>query len=1155
MTVDGTDVTTNPYTFNMPNHDVVVSATFEALPQGNVEWVLTAPSALVTGDEILIVDRTSKTAMSNHNGTGKAPSALGVTLSTDESKVTAGVADNIKWTVTNDEGTFKFAIPGQTTNYLYCTNANNGLRVGTNNANTFVITTSDEEENFGVDYLTATETAVPRYIGVYISQDWRSYDAINAANIKNTVTGFYKKVQSGAHTITVDNTIQHGTVETDELSGSQGDEITITVTPDAGYELTALDYNGTSITPTAGNAVSNYTFTMPDADVTIHATFSLISYTISIDNSSSGGSITTTPSGSATMGQEVTVNVTPSSGKKVSTVSYTVEGSSTAVDITPTNGAYKFEMPAANVTVTATFIDDNKLYILGMVNGNGIQPNQGVRMDYDGTKYTANIWVIGNSDNEMGIPGSWFAFTTVLANDNDNGGWNYVNANRYEPKPTNNQGTEVGDSYWWLANGNDCVNTNIELANRYWVNAFLIPAGLYTVEVTPGTTWKFSLTEIKDFTPAITPEGGEVVLGTTATASISENFNTFIASCNPVVQANGNTVNITPPVAKFFVNNELVNGTSKEIALDAIGETTVTAKCGLYVNGTDEYAAKTKSETYDVYQPYSATIASGFSGGTVSFSSTSTGSHYLSTLREGSIVRVYVTEETDFELESLTYTVGEGEAVDFIESYNNEYYSFVMPAGSVTINASFNYIGSATETTYMLVTSNNELEIGKKYLIVNENAGRALGVVDNSGNRGVHIEISNNTTTVSPGSDVSQFVLGSYKGVYTFKRGDKYLSNPSSTTVNQTGEMDENPNLSDNIDWSISISDNGNTATLQNGGTNRIHRYWGGSKYEFRAYEGTNGSSIQLYKEVTPATEATLAEIIALGENADGKKYKIKDSDGLLGVYKNGKSIWFKDEAQAVDYQDPLENTNYKYYTVVEQSLDINKSEKDFAQNNWIEVVFQSDEDNYTNAYVANLTGTYSWNNGNPNLTLTVDVDEEKDIIEEVPSTGSACELNPYIAANFTGSQSGTIQGVTSTYFFSKPKAQEYAQILWAVWDGSKFNMPTTNNAYGFTGSFTVSDELNGGVSLDGLQQGETYNFKAVIRKTASKAGYEVYPTDLNPNTIVTAIDGVEINGNVKSIKYVNVAGMVSDTPFQGVNIVVIEKTDGSKTTYKMIKK
>ena len=318
------------------------------------------------------------------------------------------------------------------------------------------------------------------------------------------------------------------------------------------------------------------------------------------------------------------------------------------------------------------------------------------------------------------------------------------------------------------------------------------------------------------------------------------------------------------------------------------------------------------------------------------------------------------------------------------------------------------------------------------------------------------------------------------------------------------------------------------------------------------------------YFETPLPTELTLAEIIALGDEADGKLYKISDTDGLLGVYKNGASVWFKDEEQAFDYQNPTA-ASYEYYTVVEKDLGYNISEKDFAQNNWIEVVFPSEQD-FTNKYVKNLTGIYSRENGNPKLTLTVAVDEENDVTE-VPSSGSAYKLNPYMAVNFAGNQTYTnSQGVTSTFFFSKPKAQEYAQILWAVWNGTEFIMPTgEDNYYGFEGSFTVNDALNGGISLpgtgdNGLKEGKMYNFHAVIRKVAgnSKDGenYEVYPTDLDPQEpIITAINGVVVNGNVKSVKYVNVAGIVSDKPFQGVNIVVTEYTDGSRTTTKMLKK
>ena len=113
---------------------------------------------------------------------------------------------------------------------------------------------------------------------------------------------------------------------------------------------------------------------------------------------------------------------------------------------------------------------------------------------------------------------------------------------------------------------------------------------------------------------------------------------------------------------------------------------------------------------------------------------------------------------------------------------------------------------------------------------------------------------------------------------------------------------------------------------------------------------------------------------------------------------------------------------------------------------------------------------------------------------------------------------------------------------------------------------------------------GQAYKFKAIVHKGGlpKKEGtpslkdevipgeydpdplyesetYVIYPFDFDPKkdeNIVTRIENVTVgNGEVKSVKYVNVAGIVSDRPFEGVNIVVTEYTDGSHTTTKMLRK
>lgn len=92
--------------------------------------------------------------------------------------MSADPAENIKWTVTVSNGSYQF---GTGTNYLYCTSANNGVRVGSNANNAFQIKD---------DYL--FNTATSRYVGVYNSQDWRCYTSINN-NIKDQTFSFFKK--------------------------------------------------------------------------------------------------------------------------------------------------------------------------------------------------------------------------------------------------------------------------------------------------------------------------------------------------------------------------------------------------------------------------------------------------------------------------------------------------------------------------------------------------------------------------------------------------------------------------------------------------------------------------------------------------------------------------------------------------------------------------------------------------------------------------------------------------------------------------------------------------------------------------------------------------------------------------------------------------
>jgi len=245
----------------------------------------------------------------------------------------------------------------------------------------------------------------------------------------------YKKVEvSSSYSVTCATGLTGGSITASPNSEVEsGATVTVTATPNDCYELTALSYNdGTDHTISITSAP--YTFTMPNADVTVNATFSQKTYDVTLNGTGlatvklnsgysvgagehklvhvtcgstatltvedvnsnyvftgweTGGSVvstdatyTFTPNADATyeatfsekleftvtcatgiangsisadketanVGETVTITATPATGYELETLTYTPDGGS-AVTISGTT----FSMPAANVTVNATF--------------------------------------------------------------------------------------------------------------------------------------------------------------------------------------------------------------------------------------------------------------------------------------------------------------------------------------------------------------------------------------------------------------------------------------------------------------------------------------------------------------------------------------------------------------------------------------------------------------------------------------------------------------------------------------------------------------------------------------------------------------------------------------------------------------------------------
>ena len=312
----------------------------------------------------------------------------------------------------------------------------------------------------------------------------------------------------------------------------------------------------------------------------------------------------------------------------------------------------------------------------------------------------------------------------------------------------------------------------------------------------------------------------------------------------------------------------------------------------------------------------------------------------------------------------------------------------------------------------------------------------------------------------------------------------------------------------------------------------------------------------------------TLRELCDEGVTTEGEnEYTI--SNNLMCVFAKDNSIWVKDDTgQSIWMTSPAESdANFEVYAEAAEGIDANTrlNQAYYDQSNWCEIKLANgvDASQFEGKIIkgGSIHGEFT-DKLNPTL-------ENVTLTSAAISSEGDYALNYYMPANFLGPQKcynpnhSTDYG--QNYFFMTPKPQEYAQIVWAVWDASSTSMimstDDNRNGHRFAGEFEIDLSMNDGASsYSDIQNGATYNFTAILRKVSgsgSKAAgdsYKVYPLDLDGQNPATAIESIVAgNGEVKSVKFYNVAGIESATPFQGINIVVTEYTDGTRTTTKML--
>ena len=151
------------------------------------EWALVTWDQITTDDTFLIAVNKAGTAyaLPNAASTVVLPVSATLTVALPSITLSSGLSSAYTWKKTADAYIQSAA---DAANYLYVIVSNAGTRVGTTTAAWSVAT--DASSNV---YLTATDSAsAARYIGVYNTQDFRTYTAMTAANIAGQNTLFYK---------------------------------------------------------------------------------------------------------------------------------------------------------------------------------------------------------------------------------------------------------------------------------------------------------------------------------------------------------------------------------------------------------------------------------------------------------------------------------------------------------------------------------------------------------------------------------------------------------------------------------------------------------------------------------------------------------------------------------------------------------------------------------------------------------------------------------------------------------------------------------------------------------------------------------------------------------------------------------------------------
>ena len=304
--------------------------------------------------------------------TGHAPANAAVTISAvpDEGYAVKSVKVNDEEIAANTDGTYTYDV--KTTD----------IKVDVVFAEKFAITVAeaehgkveaDVEEAFEGDTVTLNVTPESEEYTAVVKYTYSELVDGVATPKEETVTaadGVYSfKMPASDVTVTATFTAKTYAVNigedvaeyvtTNKATAAAGETVTLTVEGEEGYKLVE---DSLVVTPAeanvevkAGTEANTYTFEMPNVAVTVTAEFEEITYAVEAAENLTGGKVEVDKT-TAVKGADVIVTVTPATGYELGAL--TITNGEDPVEYTPVTDVaakYTFKMPAADVTVTATF--------------------------------------------------------------------------------------------------------------------------------------------------------------------------------------------------------------------------------------------------------------------------------------------------------------------------------------------------------------------------------------------------------------------------------------------------------------------------------------------------------------------------------------------------------------------------------------------------------------------------------------------------------------------------------------------------------------------------------------------------------------------------------------------------------------------------------